>query len=118
MPEPSQIPLDPALEALAEIANDNMAERLRQEAAARIIVAARRVQALMRRSSRVLTPPRGESVVDTVAAGWDPKVVTAMEYAEILPPRVLDGLLGAAPRWARTMRILLDNGPVRGAAAA
>jgi hypothetical protein len=31
---------------------------------------------------------------------WDPKAVTALEYAETLPDSALDRLLRAAPAWA------------------
>lgn len=107
---PDRMARDPALDTLAEIANDNLAERLRHEAAARIIVAARRIRAM-------LGARPGEHLVDTLAAAWDPRAVTALEYAEGLPIRVLDGLLGAAPRWARAMSALIDA-PNPGAAAA
>ncbi|WP_209379842.1 hypothetical protein [Pararoseomonas baculiformis] len=107
---PDRMARDPALETLADIANDNLAERLRHEAAARILVAARRIRALVGAHS-------GEHLVDTLASDWDPRAVTAMEYAEDLPVRVLDGLLGAAPRWARAMRDLIES-PEPGAAAA
>ncbi|SHK09847.1 hypothetical protein SAMN02745194_04174 [Roseomonas rosea] len=106
---PDRMARDPALDTLAEIANDNLAERLRHEAAARILVAARRVGDLV-------GPRHGEHLVDTLASGWDPRVVTALEYAEGLPVRVLDGMLGTAPRWARAMRDLIESPP--GAAAA
>ena len=105
-----------ALNALAEIANDNLAERLRQEAAAQILVAARRVRVLVADLA-----PRGRAgshLVDALAAGWDPRAVTALEYAEGLPVRVLDGLLGAAPRWARAMRDLIGAPRLDGTAAA
>ena len=107
---PNRAMRDPALETLADIANDNLAEQLRHEAAARILVAARRVRALVGGQP-------GEHLVDTLASGWDPRSVTALEYAEGLPVRVLDGLLGTAPRWARLMRELIDS-PEPGAAAA
>ena len=101
---------DPALETLAEIANDNLAERIRHEAAARILVAARRIHAMLDRRG-------GEHLVDSLASGWDPHAVTALEYAEGMPVRVLDGLLAAAPRWAQAMRDLVEV-PAAGAAAA
>ncbi|WP_338661896.1 hypothetical protein VQH23_16900 [Pararoseomonas sp. SCSIO 73927] len=101
---------DPALETLAEIANDNLAERMRHEAAARILVAARRIHTMLDRRG-------GEHLVDSLASGWDPRSLTALEYAESMPVRVLDGLLAAAPRWARAMRDLVET-PASGAAAA
>lgn len=85
-------PRDAALASLAGIANDNLAEQARQAAAARILVAARR-------AATALDGAVGE--VDRLASVWDPEAVTALEFAEALPPRDLDRLLGAAPRWAR-----------------
>ena len=84
-----------ALDTLAEIANDNLAERMRQEAAARILVTARRLRPLA---------TTGEEAIEAPAANWDPAAVTALEFAEGLSPRALDNLLGAAPRWARRLR--------------
>ena len=99
----------PALDSLAGIANDNLPEPLRHEAAARILVAARQMHGLVGEA-------RGEHLVDAVAANWDPSAVTALEFAEGLPLRTLDGLLGNAPRWASAMRALVDARP--GSAAA
>jgi hypothetical protein len=107
---------DSALAVLAEIANDNLAERLRHEAAARIITAARRIRMLVC-DDRAPRHHAGEHFVDTLAASWDPRALTALEFAEMLPIRVLDGLLGAAPRWARAMRAAMDA-QLPGAAAA
>ncbi|WP_426958754.1 hypothetical protein [Muricoccus radiodurans] len=96
------------LAVLAEIANDNIGERLRDEAAARILTAAWRVRAMV--PPAFVVPSRGgEGLVDSVAAGWDPDAVTALEYVEVLPPRVVDGLIGAAPRWARAVRARLER---------
>ncbi|WP_424134478.1 hypothetical protein [Roseomonas chloroacetimidivorans] len=115
-PGTDQSKRDPALEVLAEIANDNLAERLRHRAAARILVAARHVGAMIAERGNAHQPV-SEHLVDYLAAEWDPRTVTALEYAEMLPVRVLDGLLGAAPRWARAMRDRID-GQLPGAAAA
>ena len=116
---PDHMTRDPALDTLAEIANDNLAEQLRHEAAARILVAARRVRALIgaKAGDAAQRQRAGEYLVDTLASHWDPRAVTAREYAEGLPIRVLDGFLGAAPRWARAMRDLIDA-PSPDAAAA
>jgi len=92
---------DPALDTLAEIANDNLAERLRHESAARILTAACHLRARFGAQT--------ENLVDSLATAWDPRALTALEYAEGLPVRVLDGLLGAAPRWARAMRDLIPQ---------
>ncbi|WP_043828985.1 hypothetical protein [Muricoccus aerilatus] len=106
-----------ALDSLAEIANDNLPEPLRHEVAARVLLAARQVSGLFAGAVR----PRGadsraEQVVESIAAGWDPRAVTALEFVETLPVRTLDGLLGHAPRWARAMRALIAPQP--GSAAA
>jgi hypothetical protein len=61
--------------------------------------------------------PAAEPSVDSLAAAWDPRALTALEYAESLPVRALDGLLRAAPRWAVAMRDRL-GAPEPGAAAA
>ena len=108
----------PALETLAVIANDNIAqagaaggndaEKLRYEAAARVLLAARRVHLLV--GAADAARPQAEPLVDSLAAGWDPRAVTALEYAESLPLRALDGLLRAAPRWARAMQDLIEPG--------
>ncbi|MFC0384726.1 hypothetical protein [Muricoccus vinaceus] len=100
----------PALESLAGIANDNLPEPLRHEAAARILLAARQLRGLVRAT-------QDQDVVDAVAAGWDPRAVTALEFAEGLPVRTLDSLLGNASRWARAMRALIED-PRPGSAAA
>ena len=90
-------------------------ESRRLEAAARILVAARRVRALV--GTEFAPRAQAEPSVDNLAAAWDPRALTALEYAESLPVRALDGLLRAAPRWAVAMRDRL-GAPEPGAAAA
>ncbi|TPG48162.1 hypothetical protein EAH89_22960 [Roseomonas nepalensis] len=90
------------LASLAEIANDNLAEPRRHEAAARVLNAAREVRGLVGEAAREAGQP-----VEAIAAGWDPRAVTALEFAETLPVPTLDGLLGDAPGWARAMRALI-----------
>lgn len=91
-----------ALASLAEIANDNLAEPRRHEAAARVLHAAREVRSLVGEAAREAGNP-----IEAIAAAWDPRAVTALEFAETMPVRALDGLLGQAPRWARAMRALI-----------
>lgn len=81
------------LATLSGIANDNLAEGERQEVAARVLNAARRVHEFL--------DTNGGGEVEVMAAAWDPTAVTAREFAEVLPPRDLDRLLVAAPLWAR-----------------
>ena len=104
-----------ALESLAVIANDNLPEPLRHEAAARVLLAAHQVSGLLAEAARP-RDARAEGVVEAIVAGWDPRAVTALEFAETLPIRTLDGLLGHAPRWARAMSALIAPKP--GSAAA
>ena len=106
-----------ALESLAEIANDNLPEPQRHEVAARVLLAARQVSGLVADAARPSgADTRAEQIVESIAAGWDPHAVTALEFVETLPVRTLDGLLGHTPRWARAMRALISPKP--GSAAA
>ncbi len=82
-----------ALATLSDIANDNLRECARQEAAARVLLAARRAADLLDGGA--------DGEVEAIAADWDPRAVTAREFAEVLRPRDLDRLVLAAPRWAR-----------------
>jgi hypothetical protein len=91
-------PADSTLAALADIAAGGLAEQLRIEAAARVVALARRSADLAARG--LLPRTAGESVVDAIASRWDPTVVTAIEFAELLTPAERDLLLAAAPAWA------------------
>lgn len=98
-----------ALDGIAGIANDNLAEPQRHEAAARVLHAARELSGAPVR----MTEPAhngGVQIVETIAAGWDPRLVTALEFAEALPIPAIDALLGEAPRWARAMRARIQPG--------
>lgn len=86
------------MQAVAELADGGLAERMRLDAGVRLLVTARRVADLsMPRSG---TPGRAEMVVARVLRGWDPWAVTAAEYLEALPVRELDAFLAAGPVWA------------------
>lgn len=80
-------------QALAEIADHGLAELMRRDAAVRLLVLARRLPV-----SAAETP--AVALVRRLAAGWDPSVMTAGEYAESLSVAELDGLLRAARAWA------------------
>lgn len=79
--------------ALAALAQGDLAEEARLEAAARLLRTARRVLDL---AQAALPLPAGMT-------GWDSRAVTAREYAEALPPAELDGLLAEGPRWAAAL---------------
>ncbi|MBR0680627.1 hypothetical protein GXW74_09020 [Roseomonas eburnea] len=88
--------------ALAEMAEGGLAERIRLEQAARVIVMARRAAELAAAGGLRLPPVSDPSVqaVTEIARHWDATAVTAVEYAETLPESALDRLLRAAPAWA------------------
>lgn len=79
---------------LAELADSCPVERARLEAAARILVAARRASGLHLPSSEA------SRAVAEILRHWDTEAVTALEYAETLPQAALDRLLRASPAWA------------------
>jgi hypothetical protein len=79
---------------LAELADSCPVERARLEAAARILMAARRAAGLPLPSSDA------SRAVAEILRHWDTEAVTALEYAETLPEAALDRLLRAAPAWA------------------
>lgn len=87
---------------LAEIAEGNLADRIRLEQAARVITAARRAADLAAAGTLRLPSAADPSVqaVTEIARHWDAAAVTALEYAETLPVVALDRLLRAAPAWA------------------
>ena len=87
---------------LAEIAEGNLADRIRLEQAARVITAARRAADLAATGTLRLPSATDRSVqaVTEIARHWDAAAVTALEYAETLPAVALDRLLRAAPTWA------------------
>jgi len=79
---------------LSELSDSCPVERARLEAAARVLVAAHRAASLHLPSSDATR------AVAEILRHWDPRAVTAMEYAETLPDAALDRLLRAAPAWA------------------
>jgi hypothetical protein len=99
-----------AMEAVAELAGRGLAERMRLDAAARVLVTARR---LMRVAPREAASGVAAKVVLRVAWPWDPAATTAAEHVEGLPVEELDAFLAAAPRWAASVR---DAGGIRRAA--
>jgi hypothetical protein len=84
------------LAAVAELAEGGLGERMRLDAAARILIMARRTLGM---APRGVVGPQA-SIVLRIARAWDPAVTTAAEHAEGLAPAELDAFLAAAPRWA------------------
>jgi hypothetical protein len=87
--------------AMAELAEGGMAERMRLDAGARVLVTARRMLAL---APREAASAKAAEVVLRVARSWDPAATTASEHVEALAPAELDRFLAAAPRWAASVR--------------
>jgi hypothetical protein len=106
MNQPPDLMRETALRTLAELAGGRFPERMRIDAAARIVITARRL-AVLTAAGEIARPRTGpvpadapEAVVAAITSGWDPEAVTATEYAEALPSADLDLLLQAAPAWA------------------
>lgn len=78
------------LDALAELAQGGLPERLRLEAAARVLGTAR----------RALELADGQVPLPEGMAGWDHVATTAREHVETLTPRQVDRLVAEGPRWA------------------
>ena len=100
------------LAALAELAGGGLAERMRLDAASRILVTARR---MLEVSPREAAAGSDAVIVLDVARDWDPAVTTAAEHVEALAPVELDLFLAAAPRWARDVREASSRGKRRAA---
>ena len=83
--------------ALAEIADHGLADLMREDAAARVLVLARRL-ALGGYTAGAETP--AEALVNGVAEGWDPVAMTAGEYADSLGVVALEAFLLASRAWA------------------
>jgi hypothetical protein len=99
--------------AVAELAGGGLAERMRQDAAARVLLTARRLLAVAPREAA--SGPHAPAVLH-LARGWDPVATTAAEHVEALPPAELDAFLAAAPRWAAAVREATADGARRRAA--
>ena len=89
------------MEVVADLAGGGLAERMRLDAATRILVSARRMMAVAPIEAMAA---RGSAVVLRVAHGWDPAATTAEEHVESLAPAELDEFLAAARRWAASVR--------------
>lgn len=89
------------LAAVVELAEGGLAERMRLDAAARVLVTARR---MLRIAPHQAAAGQAAEVVLRVARAWDPAATTAAEHVEALAPADLDAFLAAAPRWAASVR--------------
>jgi hypothetical protein len=87
--------------AVAEFADGGLAEWMRLDAAARVLVTARRMMAV---APAEAAAGSGSALVLRVAREWDPRATTAAEHVEALAPVELDRFLDAAPRWAASVR--------------
>jgi hypothetical protein len=98
--------------AVADLAGPGLAERMRLDAAARVLVTARR---LLRVAPREASSGASAATVLRVARAWDPAATTAAEHVETLAPAELDAFLAAAPRWAASVRDATPDGMRRAA---
>ena len=94
-----------ALEALAELSSGRFAERMRLDAAARLLLVIKRV--LMLRAAGLLAQPvprptqrRAVIEIERIVAGWNPGAITAAEFVHDLAPRDVGLLVELAPVWA------------------
>lgn len=90
-----------ALRSIADLAGDGLAERMRVDAAARVLTIARRAMQLQVAPAATAG---SAGVVAELALRWDPMATTATEYLEALSVQQLDAFLAAAPGWAASVR--------------
>lgn len=89
------------MSAVADIADDGLVERMRFDAAVRVLVTAKRLLAV---APREAASGAAAVAVLRVVRGWDAAAITAAEHVETLAPAELDAFLAAAPRWAGSVR--------------
>jgi hypothetical protein len=87
--------------AVAEFADGGLEERMRLDAAARVLITARRMLSV---APAEAAAGQGSAVVLRVAREWDPNATTAAEHVEALAPAELDRFLEEAPLWAASVR--------------
>ena len=90
-----------ALETLASLVGGTFWEKMRIEAAARILVTARRVALLA--ESQLLEGPAPEGPILALAQRWDASAMTANEFAETLETAEIVAVLAEAPAWAEAV---------------
>lgn len=89
------------MSAVAELADNGLVERMRLDAAVRVLVTAKRLLAIAPRDA---ASGAAAATVLRVVRGWDATATTAGEHVETLAPSELDAFLAAAPRWAASVR--------------
>lgn len=94
-----------AMEALAELASGRFAERMRLDAASRVLVVVKRVLTL--RAAGLMAAPvprqpqrRAVIEIERIVGGWNPAAITAAEFVNDMPPRDVKLLVELAPLWA------------------
>ncbi len=115
-PQLNRALLTRALAGLDELATGRFAERMRRDAAARVLVTVKRVQQLRSVGLLAVASPRqalsraaaqaqrravGE--VERITAGWLPSAMTAAEFVGDLPPADVKLLTDLAPLWANAL---------------
>lgn len=102
---PSTTMRDTAMEALGELSSGRFAERMRLDAAARLLVLVKRV--LLLRATGWLDDPvprpgqrRALIEVERIVCQWNPGLTTAAEFVHDMPPRDVKLLVELAPVWA------------------
>jgi len=90
-----------ALETLASLVGGTFWEKMRIEAAARILVTARRVALLA--EAELLDSPAPEGTILAIAPRWDASAMTANEFAETLETAEIVAVLAEAPTWAEAV---------------
>jgi hypothetical protein len=90
-----------ALETLASLVGGTFWEKMRIEAAARILVTARRVALLA--EDDLLQGPAPEGAILSIAQRWDAGAMTANEFAETLETAEIVAILAEAPAWAEAI---------------
>lgn len=90
-----------ALETLASLVGGTFWEKMRIEAAARILGTARRVALLA--EAQLLDGPTPQGTILAIAQRWDAGAMTANEYAETLETPEIVAVLEEAPAWAEAV---------------
>lgn len=106
---PSPAMRDHAMAVLGELTNGRFGERMRQDWAARMLVAVHRVLSLrdaglMREARPRPAQRRAVLEVERIARNWLPVATTAHEYVGDLQPADVLLLLELAPSWAAVAR--------------
>jgi len=106
--------LDHTIQSLAELSSGGFAERMRLDAAARLLLTVHRVVHL--REAGMISAPdpwpvqRGELLeVERICAGCKPYEITASEFVSDLPPADVTLIMELCPAWADIVRASLGS---------